>query len=261
MKLISLNTWGGKFFDPLIQFIEQESLNTDIFCFQEIYDTKSNVKQYRGIRANLLEEIKKILPNFQVIYFPTLKGFDDEAEPTDFDLKYGSAIFVNDSIVLNLHEDCFVYQDENFLTLKKDFSNLATLLQYVNFNFNGKNSAVFNFHGTPFPGDKLDTNKRLMEIRKLKEIIDTKMGTKILVGDFNLLPDTQSIKILESDMRNLIKEFNIQRTRSSLSPYFGEADFQKYADYTFVSFGVHVTSFKVPDVAISDHLPMILEFS
>ncbi len=261
MKLISLNTWGGKIYQPLIDFIKQHSRDTDIFCFQEIYNTKSDVKQYLGIRTNLLSEIKNILPDFQIFYFPSLSGYDDKAEHVDFDLTYGQAIFVKASIKINSRMDYFISKDENFLILSRNFSNLPTPLQYIGFTLGDKKISIFNFHGIPYPGNKLDTGGRLMEAKKLKEIINSKKGAKILVGDFNLLPETQSIKLHEEDMRNLVKEFNIQRTRSKLSPFYGRADFQKFADYTFVSNGVEVKSFEVAKVEISDHLPMILEFS
>lgn len=212
-------------------------------------------------RANLLSEIKRILPNFQICYFPVVGGFDFDANPVAYDLTFGQAMFVNNSVVVTSQDNYFITKEENFQTLKKDFSNLPTPLQYLSFINNGKTYHIFNFHGTPMPGDKLDTDQRLTEARKVKKIIDSKTDQKILVGDFNLLPQTKSVKIHEQQMRNLIKEFNIEKTRSSLSPYFGEPDFQKFADYTFVSNGVEVKSFEVPKVDISDHLPMVLEFS
>lgn len=261
MKLISLNTWGGRHFEPLINFIKQHCQDTDIFCFQEIYDTKSDVKKHQSIRANLLSEIKDVLDNFQVFYFPILNGFDDKAKPVTFDLTYGLAIFIKDSVKISSKNSYILYKDGNFQTLNEDFSNIPTPLQCISLHFDNKKFSIFNFHGTPVPGDKLDTNKRLTEIKKLKEIIDSKQGAKILVGDFNLLPETKSIKIIEENMKNLIKEFKIQRTRSKLSPFYGGSDFQKFADYTFVSKDVELKSFEVPKTEISDHLPMILEFS
>ena len=245
MKLISLNIWCGKFFKPLIAFIKLQSEDTDIFCFQEMIDTKSDVKQYQGIRANLLSEIKHVLPDFKVFYFPTLSGYDDDAEPVDFDLTYGQAIFVKSSIKVISQENFIISKDENFHTLKKDFSNLPTPLQYMSFILGDKEISVSNFHGIPFPGNKLDTDKRLTEVKRTKEIIFSKGESQILVGDFNLLPETQSIKIFEEDMRNLIKEFNIQITRSTLSPFYGRPDFQKFADYAFVSNDIKVENFKV----------------
>lgn len=261
MKLISLNTWGGKYFKSLIDFIKQKSKDTEIFCLQEIYDTSSDIKQYRNIiRANLLTELKNILKDFQCFYFPNLYGFDDEANPVKFDLQYGPAIFVKNSIIVNSHNNYFIYKNKILYPLKKDFSNLATPLQYISFNLNRKTFTIFNFHGTPFPGEKLDSRRRLLETKRVKKIIENKSGAKILVGDFNLLPNTQSIKIFEKNMRNLIKEFNIQKTRSTLSPFSKSSDFQKFADYAFVTDDVNVLKFEVPEVEISDHLPMIVEF-
>lgn len=261
MKLISLNTWGGKKYQPLIDFIKQQVNDTDIFCFQEMRNTNSRIKEFRGSRANLLSEIKSVLPNFQTFYFPVIKGFDDEANQANFDLTQGQAIFVKNSIKVTSKNNYFAYKKNCSQELKKDFSNLPTPLQYISFKLNNKEFAIFNFHGSPIPGNKLDTDKRLMEARKTKDLVDGQGCARILVGDFNLLPQTQSIRVYEQGMRNLIKEFNIEKTRSNLSPFYGTSKFQKFADYTFVSPDVNITNFQVPDVEISDHLPMILEFS
>ena len=261
MKLISLNTWGGKYFDDLIVFIKKHK-DTDIFCLQEIYDTKSDIKQYKTlIRANLLAEVKNILSDFNYYYFPTLFGYDDEAEKTDFDVSYGLAVFVSKSIKVDYRQNYFIYRTKSLRQIDKKFSNLATPLQVISFHLNNKKILIFNFHGTSFPADKLDTKNRLDQSKKIKEILNYFEGAKILVGDFNLLPQTKSIQMVEEHMRNLIREYHIERTRSRLSPFFGKVDFQKYADYTFVSKEIKVKSFTVPDVQVSDHLPMILEFS
>ena len=37
MKLITLNTWGGKLLNPLLEFVRKYSQDVDIFCFQEMY--------------------------------------------------------------------------------------------------------------------------------------------------------------------------------------------------------------------------------
>lgn len=63
-----------------------------------------------------------------------------------------------------------------------------------------------------------------------------------------------------------MKEFEVKTTRGSMmrklfSQYaHSKYGFQEFADYTFVSPGVTVQSFEVPDEPISDHLPMILTF-
>jgi len=76
-----------------------------------------------------------------------------------------------------------------------------------------------------------------------------------LCGDFNLLPETKSLIMFEdAGMKNLIKEYNITSTRNKFKKFN-----KKISDYVFVSNNVNVSSFKVPDVLISDHLPMIFE--
>ncbi len=42
MKLISLNVWAGRKFEELLDFIKQQSLDADIFCLQEVFETDSD---------------------------------------------------------------------------------------------------------------------------------------------------------------------------------------------------------------------------
>lgn len=264
MKLIVLNLWDGYVFDPLINFIKTHAESTDIFCFQEVYSTTSGIKRYGDIQANLFEEINNILPNHLGFYSPVVKGYNMQGETSvavDFDLEWGNAIFIRKNIDFIDQGSHLINKEKGSEILKNDFSNLSTSLQFVKFNVGDRAFAIYNFHGLPKPGSKLDTTKRIDQSNKIVEAMSKENIAKILVGDFNLLPNTQSIHILEQGTRNLIKEFNIEKTRSKLSPYYNTPQFQLFADYTFVTEGVVVKDFKVSDVEVSDHLPMILEFS
>ncbi|MCL5784026.1 MAG: endonuclease/exonuclease/phosphatase family protein, partial [Patescibacteria group bacterium] len=117
---------------------------------------------------------------------------------------------------------------------------------------------LFHFrHGIwlPPPNSKSDTESRINQSQKINQFLKKLPREKILCGDFNLALNTQSVKILEEDMVNLIKKYQITATRNKFFP--GE---EKFADYTFVSNGINVKNFQVPDIEVSDHLPMILEF-
>lgn len=138
MKLISLNTWGGGVFEPLINFIKDQSSTTDIYCLQEIFDTTSQVKQHRAIRANLLYEIKKVLTDFQIFFFKILIGYDDEVNKVSFNLTHGPAILIRKNVKVDSHQNFFVYKPKSLEQLSPDFSDLATPLQYVSFHVNGK---------------------------------------------------------------------------------------------------------------------------
>ena len=55
-------------------------------------------------------------------------------------------------------------------------------------------------------------------------------------------------------MKNLIKEYNIQSTRTSLYEKS-----EKFADYVFVSPEIVVKDFKLLPDEVSDHLALFLE--
>lgn len=183
LKFISLNIWGGRLKNNLLDFLDRNH-DIDLFCFQEVFNTKKQL--IRPAIKNSVNDIFEIISD----QLPDHKGYycveqDDEE---------GVAMFVRRSIL-----------------------------------------------------DRLEQSKKVTAF--LRNI----SSSKILMGDFNLLPNTQSIKILEKNMDNLIKKYHITGTRSSLyeKP-------EKYADYIFVSPEIKVVDFKVlPDI-VSDHLALYL---
>ena len=90
----------------------------------------------------------------------------------------------------------------------------------------------------------------------MKDFLNTLDAPVILCGDFNLRPDTESIKILEENMHNLVKDYNIQSTRTSLYPKA-----ERFADYILTSNEIIVQDFKVLPDEVSDHSPLWVEFS
>ena len=130
--------------------------------------------------------------------------------------------------------------------------------------------SIINIHSEGQPGHKLDTKKRIKFIEDVLRFVDHNNNV-IIGGDFNLMPRTKSIKnIEERNLINLIKKFDIKRTRNRHAwnnarevektlgyKFYGN---QRFSDYCFVSPRIKVKSFKVTDIEISDHLPSILEF-
>jgi endonuclease/exonuclease/phosphatase family metal-dependent hydrolase len=114
------------------------------------------------------------------------------------------------------------------------------------------------FLGQPKPGTKLDTKEREEASKRIIDFMKEKSGEKIIGGDFNLLPNTQSILAFEnSGYKNLIKEFNIKTTRNN-NAWKHYEDKQLFADYVFVSKNLKIKKFEVIENEISDHLPLIL---
>ena len=239
-----------------MHFVKAHTPTTDIFCFQEIFASTAPLLESRGVRTHLYEELTEALPDFQGFFAAEQDGFDFEGR-IDFPISTGNAIFVRRTIPVPSWGDFFVYLTRNGA---RDVKHFPQNVVYARLTVHDTEITVANLHGIPQPGHKLDTSERLEQSRRIQEFFAKERGSKILCGDFNLLPGTQSLAILKENMHDLVAEFTIERTRSRLSPFFGKPDFQEFSDYIFVSPDIHATRLEVPDVQISDHLPLILEF-
>ncbi|MEX1113525.1 MAG: endonuclease/exonuclease/phosphatase family protein [Patescibacteria group bacterium] len=252
MKLVCLNAWGGHELDPLLEFIKTHAPYTDLFCFQEVFNNSAGKVSDGEFRLNLLDELKQALPSFEPYYIPGQVGFAIDRSPVPYDLSFGSAIFAQTSLK---PEFSHVVLLENNDSSDHPYHETKHLLN-VKPALSGKPLTISTLHGLWVPNiGKTDTEERLIQSRRIREFLDAQPGEKILCGDLNLNPGTESLRMLEQGYRNLIADFDIQTTRSAL---YKRSD--RFADYTLVTPGVQVRSFEVPDVPISDHLPMILEF-
>lgn len=257
MKLISLNIWGGKKFKPLINFIKENSKDTDIFCFQEVFDTSSNIKKSSGYRTNIYQELIDILTSHQGYFAPVQDNYlvgSFQKHFTNFSLLSGLAIFIRKNLTVKLHGDFLVYGKKNGLN-PHDRSSVPKNVQFLLFENSSKIISLSNVHGL-WTDDKKDSPARISQSKKIVHFLNKPTGEKIVCGDFNLDINTESLRLLEANMINLIKEYKIRTTRSKL--YSGK---NKFADYILVAPEIKVINFEVPSINVSDHLPMVLEFS
>ena len=263
MKIISLNTFAGTIFDNFMAFVEAHKADTDVFCFQEIFTTDQPgfITTKLGKRANLLDELKQRLPNFQVFYGVAQDGIQ-ESDDVCPGTQEGLAIFIKKGLNVTESGDFFINNRRNSF-VPPNYSTFPYNVLYIGLSINDQPLTICCLHGASQPGSKLDTPDRINQSQKVIDFLKDRPGEKIVMGDFNLLPETESIRMFEpAGYRNLVNDFKISTTRGTkhkqLYPEFA-GDYQEYADYTFVTPGVKVTNFEVPDVPISDHLPMILE--
>ena len=260
MRLLCLNLWGGRQGELLFDYLKTQAVETDIFCFQEVFKSSGGAPKIgkRGEHFYLLGELETLLRGFKGFFSPTSRNHDLSG-PVDFKTEMGLAVFVKSAHkkMINKVYPIWGNIDER---LKSDFTNIARGLQETEIKIGNFFLYVFNYHGIPKPGDKLDTPDRLEQSRKIMGILEKIEGPKILCGDFNLMPETESIAVLEDHIRNLIKDFKIQNTRNEISweQYHNK---QSFADYAFVSAEIKVNNFQAPYNLVSDHLPLILDFS
>jgi endonuclease/exonuclease/phosphatase family metal-dependent hydrolase len=237
VKIIFLNTWYAKVGKAFFDFIRANSLETDAFCFQEV-------------DPELYKKLVLLLPGHNGLY-------ESYGKVGALGKVNGHAVFVGKTIKTI---------SSGKISLYKQIYNDNGFLQYVQISLNGKDIHLANIHAKAHPGHKLDTPVRLRQSGKIINFFKDRNGIKIIGGDFNLLPETKSVEMFEdAGYRNLIKDFKIERTRNEITWKYhskGKRNFVKqyYADYVFTSPDIKINSFEVPDVEISDHLPLILDF-
>ncbi len=261
MKLICLNIWGGKVYEPLMKFVREQSATTDIFCFQEVFRSpRKDIKESHGTRINILDELAEALPDFNHVFHKDISGFD-VAGPVDFDLEVGQAEFVKKTLSIISSGETKIYSDEDNLPSGK-YHFLPLAFGYIRTEHNGKPLTVANIHGlTGKPDNKLDTPERISQSRGIKKFALQEKGSVIICGDFNVLPETESITMFYDSFTELVKKYNIMTTRSKISPWHGTPNEMVFSDYVFASPDIEIKSFGVPDPEISDHLPLIAEFN
>lgn len=254
MKLITLNLWGGKLYEPLIDFIKEKSQGVDIFCFQDsLFGSKPDFTPIQNGRANLFVEMEKVLSEFNSVIYRDPDESYIHGELLPLDIGCGQVIFVRKSFKILESGGFRSHEDSPY---HKGGDMVSGRCQWIKFQSNKEEQVtVLNMHGLwQRNSKKVDTPERLQQSEKLNEFFKHVEGKKILCGDFNLNPDTESIKILEKDMKNLVKEYSITSTRTS---FYNKPE--KFADYIFVSPDVEVKDFKVLPDEVSDHSALFLE--
>ncbi len=243
MKLITLNTWGGRL-PQIDDFITRHSADTDVFCFQEIYSNGSSEANLSlGERANYFEELQQLLPDFV--------GFFTEQVP-----HVGLATFVRKSITIDRTDSQTILSAEDMInyTDPDGIAYYPRIVQTV--VLGGQHLTILNFHGLPGK-NKDDCPERELQMTHLQKILDSLDGEIVLVGDFNLSPTTEAIRGLEKGMRNLVIDGGFKSTRTH---HYAKFESIPYADYVFVTPGIEVKDLQVLTDEVSDHSPVQLDF-
>lgn len=268
MRVTSLNAYFGVVFEPLMDFVVRESARTDVFCLQEMLsNAKEDAVNFDGRgRANVLQEIARRLPDFEMTFAPMQDDFECTSSYPG-QVQMGVAIFYRRGLNVVDSGSFFVCNGFNAFdpTAPNRYETVGHAAVWIEIDAS-TTTTILTLHGNSQPSNKLDSPKRLEQSQKVLDFLRGRSGEKIVLGDFNLFPETESVRMFErAGYRNLVVENKVTTTRGShmrtLFPEYanGPHGFQEFADYTFVSAGISVRSFDVPDLPISDHLPMILE--
>jgi len=230
VKIIFLNAWNGRVGDELRRYLKTQLPTTDIFCFQEAYD---DMKALAG----------EVLTNYTAY---------TDFKPVNEKDNFWQATYIRKDLQVTASG-----------TVLKEQPNSGFGV-YVTVQADEQPLCIVNFHGMSRPIDKRDDPNRLAQSRALIEALASKAPV-IVGGDFNLLPEAESIRMFAAHgYRDLIEEYNIPTTRNQLAwDQYPEPKFEKqyHSDYVFLSPELTLQDFTVPNLTISDHLPLEVTIS
>jgi endonuclease/exonuclease/phosphatase (EEP) superfamily protein YafD len=227
MRITYLNSENGSQEAALTKFLmDQVQGGTDVFCFQEAY------AEMRSIAGS-------ILTDFVELY--------DYKYVTDDD-NFPMATYVAPHIEI---------RDSGTVLKATPGTGLAL---YTSCGIGEEEITICNFHGMSRPIDKLDSRGRDNQTRELISFAEG-AGPIVIGGDFNMFPDTDSIRQFTSEgFEDLIAVYGIINTRNELAWNRHPGSPQFYSDYVF-SRACTVSGFVVPYLLVSDHLPLTVDAS
>ncbi|MEX2014131.1 MAG: endonuclease/exonuclease/phosphatase family protein [Parcubacteria group bacterium] len=259
MKLITLNTWGGRAGKKLLLDFFDKHKDVDVFCLQEIWSAPYEHLEgqvaggvaisHEQVMTRGKQEISEVLKDHSSYFRPLVLN------------DYGLLMLVRNNLTVKEEGEVYVYKHKGYVA-EGDIGDHGRALQYLTVNLKDGPLTIINFHGLwapefkSNPYSKIDTADRISQSKRIVEFTKTLTNDFILCGDFNLLPDTESIAILErAGLKNLIKDYGVTSTRNS---FYNKTE-EKHADYIFVSEVIDVKDFKVLPEEVSDHSALLLE--
>lgn len=244
MKLITLNTWQGRFFRNFKPFFEEQ--NADIICLQELNKTDGYIPTYHSLETwNDMLDITK----FKNTYYSAVWSYD----LMDREVEFGNGLLSRFPITQK--ETLFTHGSYQKVSADNYESNVRNA-QIVELDVEDQKLTVVNHHAH-WEADGMGTPVSLEKIKKLVERLRSVDGPLVIVGDFNLRPESEAIQYLvnELNLRDLTAEAGLDNTLEN-----AVTEFKVACDHIFVSKHIDVVNFERSDALLSDHKALIVEF-
>lgn len=256
MKLLNLNICikmdNTK---EVIEFLKEE--NADIVTIQEaMHGENKCFPMYKS--ENELIKLSSY-PNHAFAPLFIAEGITKNGEVTrDFGGKAEQGSLLLSKYTIKEHANEFYYNEYRYEYDATNFrkEDWCRSIQNAILEIDGKELQIINVHGIwneGKVGDERTIAQSEFILSKVRDDIPC-----IVVGDFNLLPETESIQILNSKLHNLINDYKIVSTRPHFDDGLDKGNF--VCDYIFVNDFVRVNHLEVMNSRVSDHLPLLLDF-
>jgi len=150
-------------------------------------------------------------------------------------------------------QNCFTFTADSSKWPDEDYRAVLVTDHIVD----GKKLRVLNYHGI-WTRNKLGNEKSVSANKIINDLALQAEGEVIICGDFNLFPDTESMKVFDKNFTSLVDIHDIKTTRPTSNELHSSK--RNVVDYILVSKGITINSFEVLDTDVSDHLPLVLNF-
>lgn len=243
MKVLQINVWMGRLAKGLIRYIEKEQ--PDIICIQEAFNSDFTVP-YPDRMYTILQLLKEA-SGLEYEYFSMRYSID----VMDGTVPYGNAILSRFPF-----QSTDTVQIENavieHVTPETEVRNVNNL-QIVTVDVDGEMWTIANHHGHhEYDPDGNDESVAAME--RVAKVLREVSGPLVLCGDLNVWAESPAMRVFDGWLDDIVTHSDAKTTLARIN-----VDREIVCDHILVNDSVEVKSFRVDEVIISDHYPLVAE--
>lgn len=256
MKLLSWNIDSFRNnINDVIDVILQE--DPDIVCIQELLaGLDRNVyrecrkKRILDTELDVVYRFKFFSPNYETYpYIFNGRKVDNGGLTQQGNYLLSKCKFISAEQIF-YHRNYKQMREDDWYVIEKEW--MPCSIQVVDLDTPRGMLRIINNHGLWTDG-RMGDERTQHEIEVILKHVKSVDYPVIIAGDFNLLPESESFKILSSGIKELVT--------SNKTQFTAEMSGNKYVmDYIFMNGITKVKDFRVLDTDVSDHLPIIVEF-
>lgn len=204
---------------------------------------------FQEVGPSMLHDLKEALPMYDVYGLPR----DSRGE--------GTPIFVKRDRFNQITSGTFWLSDTPLQESKIEGSHFPRIASYVVLEDRGRRTLFFNTH-LDYASDEVALKQAKILYQKMLELKVIYEGSLLLTGDFNVYPDSKTIRYLTSKLNSVYED--PKRIGLTYHGFTHETQGQPI-DYIFTTSDIDIGLFKIihyplDDQYLSDHYPILMEY-